>query len=98
MYRLQTVIVRDFHSSLTHHQIVENEEFKGPKRLVQLNPIHMLTHELTLLLLDHDGQMAINQIVPEYKEKFGRMLGITQFGFPKLIRALEAMPDTIKVS
>ena len=92
MHYLQYAV---FSVPLSHNQISED---RGPSRLVQLKPIHILRHELTLLLSDHGGQMAINQIVPEYKEKFGRMLVVTQFGFPKLIRALEAMPDTVDVS
>ena len=58
----------------------------------------MLAHELTVLLSAHGGQLAINKIVPEYKEKFGKNFNCSQFGFTKLIRALEAIPDTIKVS
>ena len=73
-------------------------EEKGPTRLIQLQPQLVLAHELSLLLSGHGGQLAINQIVPAYKEMFGRNLVLSQFGFPKLIKALEAMPDTITVS
>ena len=71
---------------------------KGPTRLVQLQPIHILTHEFSLLLSSHGGRLAISQIVPEYKEKFGKHPVFSNFGFPKLIKALEAMPETITVS
>ena len=71
---------------------------KGPTRLVQLQPIHVLTHELTLLLAAHGGKLSINQIVPEYKEMFDKLLVISEYGFSKLIRALEAMADTVTVS
>ena len=73
-------------------------EEKGPTRLIQLQPQLVLAHELSLLLSGHGGQLAINQIVPAYKEMFGRNLVFSLFGFPKLIKALEAMPDTITVS
>lgn len=73
-------------------------EVKGPTRLVQLQPIHILTHEITLILSSHGGRLAINQIVPEYKEMFGRHPIFSQYGFTKLIKALETMSDTITVS
>ena len=71
---------------------------KGPTRLIQLQPIHVLTHQFTLILSAHGGRLPINQIVPEYKEMFGKPPVFSNFGFTKLIKALEAMSDTIMVS
>lgn len=42
--------------------------------------------------------MPINKIVPAYKEKFGRVFSVSNFGHPKLIRALEALDELIYVS
>ena len=66
--------------------------------MVKLSPPVVLSHELSVLLSARGGRLAMNQIVPEYKEMFGRSLTVSQFGFPKLIKALEAMSDTITVS
>ena len=49
------------------------------------------------LLADHPTGMPINKIVPAYKEKFGRDLVVSRYGFSKLIRALEAIQDTVEV-
>ena len=49
------------------------------------------------LLADHPTGMPINKIVPAYKEKFGCDLVVSRYGFSKLIRALEAIQDTLEV-
>lgn len=71
----------------------------GPKRLVSLKPLRVFALEMTELL----GRRAntcipINQIVPTYKETFGRDFDVSSYGHPKLIKVLEAIPDTIRVS
>lgn len=60
--------------------------------------IKLFACEMADLLADHPQGLAINKIVPSYKEKFGRDLLVAQYGFPKLIRALEAIQHTIEVS
>ena len=49
------------------------------------------------LLADQPAGLPINKIVPAYKEKFGCDFVVSRYGFPKLIRALEAIQDTIEV-
>ena len=72
---------------------------KGSARCVTLRPTTKLfACEMADLLIDHPQGLAINKIVPSYKEKFGQDLLVAQYGFPKLIRALEAIQHTIEVS
>ena len=70
---------------------------KGAGRCVTLRPAKLFACEMADLLVDHPQGLAINKIVPSYKEKFGRDLLVAQYGFPKLIRALEAIQHTIEV-
>lgn len=65
--------------------------------MVSIVPLCLLARQLAELLSVHTS-MPISKIVPAYKEKFGRDLVITNFGFPKLIKALEALPELIEVS
>lgn len=57
----------------------------------------MFAQEMANLLADHPTGMPINKIVPAYKEKFGCDLVVSRYGFSKLIRALEAIQDTVEV-
>ena len=71
----------------------------GAGRLISLQPTRVLACEMGELLSVQPGNsLAINKIVPAYKEKFGRDFVVGSYGFPKLLRALEAIPDTIDVS
>ena len=51
-----------------------------------------------LLSVQPENSLAINKIVPTYKEKFGRDFVVSSYGYAKLIRALEAIPETLDVS
>ena len=71
----------------------------GACRLISLRPTRVLACEMAELLSVQPGKsLAINKIVPTYKEMFGQDFAVSNYGFPKLIRALEAIPDTVDVS
>lgn len=69
----------------------------GASRLICLHPVKLLTREMVVLLSSRSAGLPINMVVPTYKEVFGRDFQATHYGFPKLIRALEAIPDTVDV-
>ena len=60
--------------------------------------MRVFASEIEKLLSSRPQGLPINAVVPAYKEKFGRDLVVSKLGFPKLIRALEAIADVIDVS
>ncbi len=70
----------------------------GPTRTISLHPVRVFACEMTQLLADQPAGLAINKIVPVYKERFQREFVMARYGFPKLIRALEAIEDIVEVS
>ena len=71
---------------------------KGATRVISLLPIRVFACEMSELLANSPEGMPINMVVPTYKEKFGRDLMVTKYGYPKLIRALEAIQEILDVS
>ena len=70
---------------------------KGPARRVSLRPLRVFACEMVDLLTVHPDGLVISKIVPAYKEKFKKDLSVVDLGFPKLIRVLEAIEDTVEV-
>ena len=70
----------------------------GPSRPVSLKKTRVLACEMTELLLPHREPLPISKIRPAYEEKFKKGFIITDYGYPKLIKALEAIPDILYVS
>ena len=70
----------------------------GPSRPISLEPIRVFACEIAELVSSHSGPMPISKIVPVFKEKFGRELLVNNYGYPKLIKALESIPDVVNVS
>lgn len=70
----------------------------GACRPVHLHPRSIFAMDIAQLLSANPEGLLISKIVPAYKEKFGRELVVANFGYPKLIRALEAIPDVLEVS
>ena len=44
------------------------------------------------------SHLLISKVVPAYNEAFGKEFDATRYGQTKLIKVLEAIPDTIRVS
>jgi len=70
----------------------------GSDRPVTLMPLQLFACEMAELLPLHPSPMPINKIVPSYKEHFKKDLTVQQYGFPKLIKVLEALPNVLEVS
>ncbi len=70
----------------------------GPSRRIHLVPVRLFACKMTELLFPLTDPMPINKIVPAYVEKFKNEFNPSNYGFPKLIRALEAVQDLILVS
>ncbi len=71
---------------------------EGARRKVFLKPLTLLKYEIEEIIQAQPQGIPINSVVPTYKEKFGKDFQITNYGFPKLIKALEAITDIIEVS
>ena len=54
--------------------------------------------EMKELLSDHSEGIMFPQITSQYKAKFGKELKPSNYGFTKLVKVLEAIPDIVKVS
>lgn len=70
----------------------------GASRQISLSPLCLFSCEMRELLSSHPIPMPINKIVPAYKETFGNDFSVTRYGYPKLIKLLEAVPELIDVS
>lgn len=70
----------------------------GACRPVVLHPRCIFAMDMASLLSSHPGGLLVSAVVPAYKEKFGRELVVSDIGFPKLIRALESIPEVLDVS
>ena len=53
--------------------------------------------DMARLTAAHPEGLLISKVVPEYKEMFGKELVVSNIGFPKLLRALESIPDIVEV-
>ena len=70
----------------------------GTARPVSLHPRCVFAMDMAQLVAFHPEGLLISKVVPAYKEKFGKELVVADIGYPKLIRALESLPDVIEVS
>ena len=70
----------------------------GPARLVQLQPRCIFAMDMAQLVSFHPDGLPISQVVPTYKTTFGRELVVANLGYPKLIKALESLPNILVVS
>ena len=70
----------------------------GPARLVQLQPRCTFAMDMAQLVSFHPEGLLISKVVPTYKDVFGRELVVADLGYPKLIRALESLPNILQVS
>ena len=70
----------------------------GATRLVSLHPRCVFAMDMAQLVAFHPEGLLISKVIPEYKEKFGKNLVVADFGFSKLIRALESIPNILEVS
>lgn len=77
---------------------VQMEETSSAQRKISLAPLKLFAFEINDLLTDRPDGLPINAVVPSYKDKFGREINISRLGFPKLIKVLEAITNTIDVS
>eukprot|EP00731_Ephydatia_muelleri_P029167 Em0020g811a len=60
-----------------------------------LTPVRLFACEIKELLGDYPDGMGINSVNPNYKTKFQRDFSVDNYGFSKLIVALEAIQDVI---
>ena len=70
----------------------------GSKWVVTLTPVRLFACEIKELLADHPDGIGINAVNPAYKAKFQSDFSVANYGFSKLIIALEAIQDVIVVS
>ena len=70
----------------------------GIKWCVCLHPVRLFACEIRELLADCPDGLGINAVNPNYKIKFQRDFAVQNYGFSKLIAALEAIQDVIVVS
>ena len=68
------------------------------RRVVVLLPLRVFACEMRYLLTLHPNGLPINQVNPVYKETFKKDFDVSRYGFTKLLRTLEAIPDTVDVS
>ncbi len=65
---------------------------------MSLTPLQLFSCEMAELLPLHLVPMPINKVVPSYKEHFKKDLVTANYGFSKLIKLLEAVPEVLEVS
>lgn len=70
----------------------------GAARQVSLHPQCVFAMDMAQLVAFHPEGLLISKVIPEYKEKFGKDLVVSDIGFSKLIRALESIPTVLEVS
>ena len=70
----------------------------GPARHIQLQPRCVFAMDMAQLVSFHPDGLPISQVVPSYKTTFGRELVVANLGYPKLIKALESLPNILVVS
>ena len=70
----------------------------GASRPVLLHPRRVFALDMAKLVALNPEGLLISNVVPAYKEKFGKELIVTNLGYPKLIRALESIPNVLEVS
>ena len=62
-----------------------------------MSPLRKVAVEMREMLSEHPEGIMFPQIVPQYKEKYGRQFTPSEYGMSKMIQVLEAIPDVVKV-
>ena len=65
---------------------------------MSLSPLRRFACEMRELLSEHPNGIMFPQVVPQYKEKYGRKIVPGDYGMSKMVQVLEAVPDVVKVT